>query len=93
LRSIGGDIEDYFGTGLVTQAVETSGVKLTPFVAIQTVASSAAHLTKYANITNLATGQKKLIVDEAVVPVRPVFDTRVTSAHLLISLPMARWMG
>jgi alcohol dehydrogenase len=43
-------------------------------VAIQTVASSAAHLTKYANITDVAGGQKKLIVDDAIVPVRPVFD-------------------
>ncbi len=78
LRSLGGDIEDYFGTGLVTRAVETTGIQLTPFVAVQTVASSASHLTKYSNITNLTTGQKKLIVDEAIVPTQAVFDYRVT---------------
>jgi alcohol dehydrogenase len=78
LRTLGGDIESYFGTGLVTQALEQSGRQLTPHVAIQTAASSGAHLTKYSNITDVATGQKKLIVDEAVVPPQPVFDYGVT---------------
>ncbi len=78
LRTLGGSIEDYFGTGLVTQALADSGKHLRPFVAIQTAASSGAHLTKYSNITDVDTGQKKLIVDEAVVPARPVFDYQVT---------------
>ena len=80
LHTLGGDIDDYFGTGLVTRALESSGKKLIPHVAIQTAASSAAHLTKYSNITDLATGQKKLIVDEAIVPPRAVFDYEVTLA-------------
>lgn len=78
LRTLGGSIDDYFGTGLVSQAVEKSGKKLTPHVAIQTASSSAAHLTKYSNITDVKTGQKKLIVDNAIVPARPVFDYSVT---------------
>ena len=78
LRSLGGDIEDYFGTGLVSQALAESGKTLTPHVAIQTAASSGAQLTKYSNITDVETGQKKLIVDEGVVPVQPVFDYEVT---------------
>jgi alcohol dehydrogenase class IV len=78
LRTLGGSIEDYFGTGLVTQALADSGKHLRPFVAIQTAASSGAHLTKYSNITDVDTGQKKLVVDEAVVPARPVFDYQVT---------------
>lgn len=78
LRTLTGDIDNYFGTGLVTQALAQSGKKLTPHVAIQTAASSAAHLTKYSNITDLATGQKKLIVDDAIVPEQPVFDYTVT---------------
>ncbi len=78
LRTLGGAIDDYFGTALVTQAVAGSGRLLTPHVAIQTAASSAAHLTKYSNITDVATGQKKLIVDEAIVPALPVFDHEVT---------------
>jgi alcohol dehydrogenase len=78
LRTLGGDIDGYFGTGLVTQAVEESGKSLTPHVAIQTAASSGAHLTKYSNITDVSTGQKKLIVDASIVPARPVFDYEVT---------------
>jgi alcohol dehydrogenase len=78
LRTLGGHIEDYFGTGLVTQALAESGKTLTPHVAIQTASSSGAHLTKYSNITDIQTGQKKLIVDEGVVPVQPVFDYEVT---------------
>jgi alcohol dehydrogenase class IV len=49
LRTLGGQIEDYFGTGLVTQALTESGKTLTPHVAIQTASSSGAHLTKYSN--------------------------------------------
>jgi alcohol dehydrogenase class IV len=51
LVRLGGKIDDYFGTGLVTKTIEESGRTLTPHVAFQTVASSAAHLTKYSNIT------------------------------------------
>jgi alcohol dehydrogenase len=78
LRTLGGEIDDYFGTGLVTQALAESDKSLAPHIAIQTVASSGAHLTKYSNITDISTGQKKLIVDEAIVPTRPVFDYEVT---------------
>ena len=78
LRILGGEIEDYFGTGLVTEALAGTGKALTPHVAVQTAASSGAHLTKYSNITDVDSGQKKLIVDEAVVPPRPVFDYEVT---------------
>jgi len=78
LRTLGGDIEDYFGVGLVTKTVEESDKTLTPHVAIQTASSSGAHLTKYSNITDVSTGQKKLIVDPAIVPIQPVFDYEVT---------------
>jgi len=78
LRTLGGTIDDYFGTGLVSQWMSKHNRSLTPHVAIQTVASSAAHLTKYSNITDVSTGQKKLIVDEAIVPSYPVFDYEVT---------------
>lgn len=78
LWNLGGRVDDYFGTGLVTEALERSGGALTPHVAIQTAASSGAHLTKYANITDLSIAQKKLIVDEAIVPVQPAFDYGVT---------------
>jgi alcohol dehydrogenase len=63
---------------LVTDAVAKSNRSLSPHVAVQTAASSGAHLTKYSNITDVQTGQKKLIVDEAIVPSNPVFDYQVT---------------
>jgi alcohol dehydrogenase len=75
---LGGTIDDYFGTGLVSKALVARGKKLAPHVAIQSAASSGAHLTKYSNITDLKTGQKKLIVDDAIVPTRAVFDYAVT---------------
>jgi alcohol dehydrogenase class IV len=78
LRTLGGDIEEYFGTGNVTKALAASGKQLRPHLAIQTAASSGAHLTKYSNITDLANGQKKLIVDEAIVPTRAIFDYGVS---------------
>lgn len=78
LRTLGGSIEDYFGVGLVTAALQKSEKKLTPHVAIQTAASSGAHLTKYSNITDVHTGQKKLIVDDAIVPTHPMFDYTTT---------------
>jgi len=71
LRTLGGEIDDYFGTGLVTRRLAERGKPLTPHVAIQTAASSGAHLTKYSNITDVATGQKKLIVD---IHYRTLFD-------------------
>ncbi len=78
LRTLNGNIDAYFGTGLVTKALQDSSKSLTTHMAIQTVASSSAHLTKYSNITEVSTGQKKLIVDDAIVPALPVFDYEVT---------------
>ncbi|MDH4209725.1 MAG: iron-containing alcohol dehydrogenase [Anaerolineae bacterium] len=80
LCSLGGEIEDYFGTGRVTDALRATSNPLLPLVAVQTAASSAAHLTKYSNISDLSKGQKKLIVDEAIVPPRAVFDYGVTTS-------------
>ncbi len=78
LRTLGGEIDRYFGSNRVTEALHVAGKRLTPMLAIQTAASSAAHLTKYSNITNMRTGQKKLIVDAAIVPARALFDYGVT---------------
>jgi alcohol dehydrogenase class IV len=74
------EIDDYLGTGLVSSALQDSNKTLWPFVAIQTSSSSAAHLTKYSNITDPVVGQKKLIVDEAIIPQKPVFDYSVTAS-------------
>jgi alcohol dehydrogenase class IV len=88
LATLGGPIDRYFGTAQVTDALRrvqddalaTSGKKLIPVAAVQTASSSGAHLTKYSNITDLNTGQKKLIVDEAIVPPRAVFQYDITKS-------------
>ncbi|MGQ9675094.1 MAG: iron-containing alcohol dehydrogenase [Chloroflexota bacterium] len=74
LRTLGGSIDSYFGLGKVTDKLKETGQTLTPIVGVQTAASSGAHLTKYSNVTDVTTGQKKVIVDLAVVPQRAVFD-------------------
>lgn len=71
-------IEPFFGTGLVSKLKERTGRPPLPVVAVQTAASSGAHLTKYANITDPLGRQKKLIVDEAIVPPAAVFDYGLT---------------
>jgi len=55
-----------------------AGKQLLPIIAIQTVASSGAHLTKYSNVTDPAVGQKKLIIDKAIIPTKSIFDYAVT---------------
>jgi len=71
-------IEPYFGTGVVTTIRQKTGRSVMPVVAVETAASSGAHLTKYSNITDPVAGQKKLIIDEAIVPPASVFDYKVT---------------
>lgn len=72
------NVERWFGAGKVTDAL--AGDSMTPLVAVETAASSAAHLTKYSNITNLAAGQKKLIIDDAITPPLAVFDYAITAS-------------
>jgi alcohol dehydrogenase class IV len=72
------EIDPYFGVGQVTKLCESTGRKVLPVVAVMTAASSGAHLTKYSNITDVVSGQKKLIVDEAIVPPKAIFDYGVT---------------
>ena len=71
-------IEPYFGTGIVTTIKQKTGRAVMPVVAVETAASSGAHLTKYSNITDPVAGQKKLIIDEAIVPPASVFDYKIT---------------
>ena len=68
------EIDYYFGTGKITEELAKTGATLVPVVAVETSASSGAHLTKYSNITDPVVGQKKLIVDPAIVPATSLFD-------------------
>lgn len=78
------EIDAYFGTGMVGAALEKTGSKLLPLIAVQTSASSGAHLTKYSNITDPVAGQKKLIVDPAIIPAAALFDYATT-----VSMPVS----
>ena len=75
------ELDPYFGLGQVTRLCESTGRKILPVVALMTAASSSAHLTKYANITDPVKGQKKLIIDEAIVPPKAVFDYGLTASQ------------
>jgi alcohol dehydrogenase len=72
------EIDTYFGSGIVTEALEHSRNHLTPTIAVQSASSSGAHLTKYSNVTDPVSGQKKLIVDQAIIPDKSVFDYQLT---------------
>lgn len=74
LRTDYSDLNDYFGAGQVSKLLEASGKRMPPILAVQLASGSAAHLTKYSNVTDVKTAQKMLIVDEAVVPPRCLFD-------------------
>ncbi len=74
------EIDHYFGTGVVSHDLQETGCALLPLIAVETSASSGAHLTKYSNITDPVVGQKKLIVDPAVIPSDPMFDYEVTKS-------------
>lgn len=78
LGDIQPEVDPFFGTGQVTKVCQETGRTIMPVVAIMLAASSGAHLTKYSNITEPVIGQKKLIVDEAIVPPRSIFDYDVT---------------
>jgi alcohol dehydrogenase class IV len=75
------DINAYFGTAEVSKMLLSENRKLLPHYAVMTVAGSAAHLTKYSNITDLCSGQKMLIVDEAIVPAGAMFDYTFTTTQ------------
>jgi alcohol dehydrogenase class IV len=81
LGDIQPEIDPFFGMGQVTKVCQESGRTIMPVVAIMMAASSGAHLTKYSNITDPVKGQKKLIVDEAIIPPRCVFDYDVTTSQ------------
>ena len=88
LTALGGkvtpEIDHYFGTGVVTDELAKTGAKLIPTIAVMTSASSGAHLTKYSNITDPVEGQKKLIVDDALIPTVGLFDYETT-----LSMPLS----
>jgi len=78
LADIGGDVKDYFGAGKVSAASQGAGKEARPLIAVQTASASAAHLTRYANATDMERMQKSFVADDAIVPPAAVFDYSVT---------------
>ena len=78
LYCLGGSIDEYFGAGIVSTRLKNQKKKLLCNIAVQTLAGSGAHLTKYSNITDTAACQKKLIIDDAIVPDYAIFDYSLT---------------
>ena len=78
-HALASTVEPFFGMGNVTKIKEATNIAPIPVVAVETISSSGAHLTKYSNITDPVSGQKKLIIDMAVVPPMAVFDYGVTA--------------
>lgn len=72
------DLKSYFGVGHVSRMLRETGRSLLPLVACQIASGSAAHLTKYSNVTDFDTVQKLLIIDDAVVPPKALFDYKTT---------------
>ena len=82
LAAVGGrrdDLDAFFGAAQVAARLAAAGRRMTPVLAAQLASGSAAHLTRYANITDLASGQKMLIVDDAITPPKAIFDYRWTA--------------
>lgn len=75
------DMDAYFGMGQITEMMAAQSGKPIPHLAVMMAASSAAHLTKYSNITDISTDQKMLIVDMAVVPNKALFDYTVSTSQ------------
>ncbi len=78
--TLGAGLDAYFGVGRVGAMLRKTGATLRPLVAAQLASGSAAHLTRYANVTDLQAGQKMLIIDDAVTPPKAVFDYRWTAS-------------
>ncbi len=81
LGDIEPEIDPFFGVGAVSEVCARERRSIIPVVAIMMAASSGAHLTKYSNITDPVAGQKKLMVDDAIIPPRSVFDYDVIASQ------------
>lgn len=74
------DIEPFFGIDKVTDIKKKTGKIITPVLAVQVTASSGSHLTKYSNVTNVKANQKKLIIDDEIIPKFAIFDYDITKS-------------
>lgn len=75
------ELDPFFGVGRVAEACRRKGRAIIPVIPLMTTASSASHLTKGSNVTDPEAGQKKLIIDEAIVPPASLFDYADTASQ------------
>jgi len=69
-----GEIDDYFGVGLVSKKTE----KIMNLVVAPTTSGSGSEVTKFSVITDTRLGVKKLMIDPAIVPGDAIVDPVLT---------------
>jgi alcohol dehydrogenase len=69
-----GEIDDYFGVGMVSKKVK----RIMNLVALPTTSGTGSELTKFSVITDTQLHVKKLIFDIAIVPTEAIIDPELT---------------
>jgi alcohol dehydrogenase class IV len=69
-----GDLDDYFGVGLVSQKIN----RIMPLIVAPTTSGSGSEVTKFSVITDMRIGVKKLMIDPAIVPREAILDPELT---------------
>lgn len=69
-----GELDDYFGVGLVSQKVK----KTIDIIAAPTTSGSGSEVTKFSVITDTKLGVKKMTIDPAIVPTESIVDPTLT---------------
>lgn len=67
LRDLGGEMDDYFGTGRVTERKGERDVALS-IIAFPTTSGTGSEVTPYSNIVNPEINVKRLVADPAILP-------------------------
>ena len=69
-----GELNDYFGVGLVSKRVK----RIMTLIAVPTTSGTGSELTKFSVITDIWLHIKKLIFDAAIVPTEAIVDPELT---------------
>src|SRR4030042_4471401 len=69
-----GEIDDYFGVGMVSKKVK----RIMDLIAVPTTSGTGSELTKFSVITDTWLHVKKLISDVAIVPAEAIVDPELT---------------
>jgi len=70
----GGEIDDYFGVGMVSKKTK----RIMDLIAIPTTSGTGSELTKFSVITDTWLHVKKLIFDIAIIPAEAIVDPELT---------------